>query len=178
MGSNITSIITTLVLVSNIIFVLGLALLFAEPKFKKWVYEFVDKNILKILFTLSLAAVVGSLTYSNIIGFAPCELCWVQRIFMYPQVILTFVAMLKKDKNIVNYLLPLSILGIITAFYHSMGQWGFGNSLGGCLSVGAECGKVYVRGFNYITIPFMSFTIFAYLIAVTLVYYKAQNARK
>lgn len=97
---------------------------------------------------------------------------------MYPQAILAFVAMIKKDKNIVDYLLPLSILGAIVSFYQSLVNWGLEGSLVGCTSVGGECARVYVLEYGYITIPFMAFTVFAYLIGLSIVYYKSKNGRE
>lgn len=172
--NNITFLVTTFTLVSNIVFVFILVLLFI-PNFRSWVYVFVNKNISSLLFLTSFAAVVGSLSYSNIIGFPPCELCWFQRIFMYPQAIIAFMAVMKKDKSIVSYLLPLSILGTIVAFYHSLVHWGFGTGLLGCTAIGGDCGKVYVLEYGYITIPFMALSCFIYLIAISIIYYKSNG---
>jgi len=33
---------------------------------------------------VSVVATLGSLYFSEISGFIPCELCWYQRILMYP----------------------------------------------------------------------------------------------
>lgn len=177
MQSNITLAITTLTLISHIVFVVTILLLVIDIKFRKFVYNFVDKNILELLFITSLGALVGSLAYSNIVGFPPCELCWIQRIFIYPQALLVFVAIIKKDKGIVDYLLPLSILGAIVSFYHSLVHWGIGLGTLGCTSVGGECARVYVLEYGYITIPFMAFTSFAYMLAISAIYYLARNER-
>ncbi len=91
---------------------------------------------------------------------------------MYPQAIILFVAMRRKDKGIIDYLVPLSIIGAIIALYQSFAQWGFSvGSIAGCAAVGAECAKVYVREFSYITIPFMSFCVFIYIIVLKFIYY-------
>lgn len=168
--------ITFLTLVSHVVFFGIFALLFIDRKFRDIVYRFVNKYVLEFIFATSLVAMLGSLTYSNIIGFAPCELCWIQRIFIYPQVIISFMAILKKNKDIVSYLLPLSILGGIVALYHSMTHYGLGDGLVGCTSALGDCGKLYVFEYGYITIPLMSFTIFAYLIGISVIYYKSNKA--
>ncbi len=175
--SHVTAVVTTIVLISNILFVIGIILMFLEEKFRRWVYDFVGKYVLELLFTFSLAALVGSLSYSQIVGFPPCELCWVQRIFMYPQIVLSLIAIWKKDKGAILYMLGLSILGAIVAFYHSLIHWGFNSSVLKCSAVGAPCAKVYVLSYGYITIPFMSFTAFAFLIAISVIYYRSRNAR-
>ncbi len=165
--------ITLFTLISHFVFLGVLILLFVDSRFRKLVYVFVNKYVLNLIFFTSLTATLGSLIYSNVIGFPPCELCWIQRIFMYPQVIISFMAILKKDKDIVNYLLPLSILGGIVALYHSLTHFGLGDGLVGCTSALGDCGKLYVFEYGYITIPLMAFTIFAYLIGISVIYYKS-----
>lgn len=173
--SNITFAVTTITLLSHLVFAVILFLIFMEPKFRKWVYGFVNKYVLQLLLISVLSAVIGSLTYSNIIGFAPCELCWIQRIFMYPQAILLFVAFWKKDKGIVDYLVPLSVLGGLIALYHSLTHFGLGDGVIACTSALGDCGKLYVFEYGYITIPLMSLTIFVYLLTISILYYKSKN---
>ena len=173
----ITFILTTLTLVSNILFCLGIIIIAFDKKARIWVFDFVHTHVVALLLTFSLSAVLGSLAYSNIIGFPPCELCWFQRIFMYPQALIAFIALLKKDASVVVYSFALSVFGIVVAFYHSMVHWGFMGGLLGCTAIGGECGKVYVLEYRYITIPFMALSIFVYLIAISVIYYKSKNVR-
>jgi len=175
--SNITFVLATLTVVSNVVFVIIIFFLVLNKNFRDLSYDFVNKNILPLLFVFSFTAFVGSLAYSNIIGFPPCELCWIQRIFMYPQTLFTFIAIIKKDKGIVDYLLPLSVIGGIVALYHALTHFGLGDGLVGCTSLLGDCGKLYVFEYGYITIPFMSFSIFAYLIGISVIYYKSRNVR-
>lgn len=177
MSSNITLAITTLTLVSNVVFVLSVLAIILDKKIRKIVYVFVDKNILSLLFVTSLGALVGSLAYSNIVGFPPCELCWIQRIFIYPQALISFIAIVKKDKSVVDYLFPMSILGALVAFYHSLVHWGLNPGGLGCVAVGGECAKIYVSEYGYITIPFMSLTSFIYLLALISIYYLAKKEK-
>lgn len=101
---------------------------------------------------------------------------------MYPQLVILAVAMYKKDKTIIDYLVPLSVLGAAVALFQSFIQWGFSFGVaGGCASVGGECAKVYFTQYSYITIPVMSLSVFAYVIAMKFVYYhkewKTKNGR-
>jgi disulfide bond formation protein DsbB len=92
--------------------------------------------------------------------------------FLYPQAIIVLMAMYRKDKTIIDYLVPLSVLGAIVALYQSLIQWGFTfGSILDCTAVGGACTKVYVNEYSYITIPFMSFSVFVYIIALKFVYY-------
>lgn len=175
-----TQIISLLTLASNVIFVAVLVVIAFHAGSRYKLFHFIHKYILELLFAGIISAVVGSLVYSNIVGFPPCELCWIQRICLYPQAIITFMAMRRGDKKIVDYLVPLSVIGALVAFYHSLVQWGFSpfGSAIACTSIGGECTKVYVDAYSYITIPFMSFTIFIYIIAMKWAYYHREKKIK
>ncbi len=174
--TNVTPIIGLLTLISNIIFVVVLAVILVHAVSRAKFYAFVHKYILELLFWGVMSAVVGSLVYSDIVGFPPCDLCWWQRVFMYPQAIILLVAMYRKDKTIIDYLVPLSVLGALVALYQSFIQWGFDFGIsGGCAAAGGECAKVFFTQYSYITIPFMSFTIFVYIIALKFVYYHKER---
>lgn len=165
-------IIGFLTLLSNIVFVVVLGVIVVHAGSRTKLYNFVHKYILELLFAGIMSAVIGSLIFSEIVGFPPCDLCWYQRILLYPQAIIVLMALVRKDKTVIDYLVPLSLLGAMVSLYQSFVQWGFFLGSGiGCVSVGGECAKVYVMQYSYITIPFMSFTIFAYIIALKFVYY-------
>ena len=170
--TNATPIIGFLTLLSNIIFVGVVLAMLIHAGTRAKLSSFVHKYILELLFWGVMSAVVGSLIYSQIIGFPPCDLCWWQRIFMYPQALILLVAMFRKEKGVIDYLVPLSVLGAILSLYQSMVQWGFGGSVFTCTAVGSACAKVFVLEYSYITIPFMSFTVFTYIIALKFIYYR------
>jgi len=141
--------------------ILLLALLFDR---KGALVTFAGTNAVTLSFLATLVAMAGSLFYSNVIGFEPCILCWWQRIFMYPQVIILFFAVLKKRTDVLLYTLPLSVLGAGVAIYQmilpALEKYGVA-----CVSsTGVSCAKLYVFAFGYITIPVMSLTIFGLLI--------------
>ena len=78
------------------------------------------KNLLQFALMISLTSTLGSLYFSEILKLPPCLLCWYQRIFMYPLVVIFAVGIWKKDKNIPYFALPLSIIGTIIAAYHNL----------------------------------------------------------
>ena len=170
MDSLITSILTFLVLVSNILFLVTLALFIFSLPTRRWIINHISEHLAQHIFFLSLLATLGSLSLSNIIGFPPCDLCWFLRIFMYPQVIISLVALIRREKSFIYYCLPLSLIGGIIALYHSYVQWAGGSSLLKCTLDGGACGKLYVYAYGYITIPFMALSAFVYLTAASLVY--------
>jgi disulfide bond formation protein DsbB len=63
-------------------------------------------------------ATCGSLFMSEVLGWIPCLLCWYQRILMYPLTVILAVGILRRDRGLHWYVLPLAILGILTSSYH------------------------------------------------------------
>lgn len=70
-------------------------------------------------FAIALSALIVSL-YVQSTGLEPCVLCWWQRIFIYPLVILIPVGLWLKDRNLALYTLPLAALGALVALYHTL----------------------------------------------------------
>src|SRR3989338_7191437 len=163
MVENINFFLPYLALFSHVVLVvLFLALVFrrswgAEPQM------FIGKHATLLAFLVSLAAVIGSLFYSEIIGFEPCVLCWWQRVFLYPLVIIFGMAIWKKAPRAFLYAVPLTLLGALVASYHSYVSLG-GASLLPCTAVGEACSKVYVMAFGYVTLPFMGLTVALYIL--------------
>ena len=138
-------------------------------KSKNPLSEFVTKHWMALSFTVALASVAASLFYSEIAGFEPCFLCWYQRIFMYPLVILLFIALLKKYAGIVDYVLPLAVIGGAISLYHNIIYYYQGGLPTPCQALGqVSCVKLYVFEFGYITIPVMALTGFALIIIFTV----------
>lgn len=109
------------------------------------------------LFLVS-AATAGSLYFSEIIGFEPCPLCWYQRIFMYPLVIITGISVILLKEDVEDYVMPVSLIGIGISGYHYMVQT-IGSLQAGCAE-GVSCEAQHVLGLDYISIPLMAFTVF------------------
>jgi disulfide bond formation protein DsbB len=112
-----------------------------------------------LAFGAALTAMLGSLYYSEIVGFVPCTLCWYQRILMYPLTLITLVGILKHDEALPDYVLPLSILGIGFSTYHYLIQLGVVGHSAVC-SIGIPCDLRYVNYFGFVTIPLMALTAF------------------
>jgi disulfide bond formation protein DsbB len=121
-----------------------------------------------IAFGLSLFASFMTLVYSDYLGIEPCPLCWWQRIFLYPQVILLGMAAWKKDSYIADYSIVLSLFGAGVALYQHALQMLPGSGLP-CPATGASCAQRFLFEFGYITYPLMAFTLFAFLIVVALI---------
>ncbi len=124
--------------------------------------KLLSENAVYFAWFFATTALFGSLILSEIAELTPCNLCWWQRIFMYPLVFIFSVGILRKDKNVFYYALPLSIVGMVIAFYHSLLQWGIikESFLDCSLSAAVSCTNAQINWLGFITIPFMSFVCF------------------
>jgi disulfide bond formation protein DsbB len=153
------------VLVSHILLVVIILAFIFGKSWGSGIVRFLGKNSVLLGFLVSLGAVIGSLFYSNVVGFEPCVLCWWQRVFLYPTALILGIALWKKDKGVFRYVSPLAVLGGIVALYQSYANMGWGSILP-CTAEGGACSKLYVFAFGYITIPVMSLTICLYLLVI------------
>jgi disulfide bond formation protein DsbB len=114
-----------------------------------------------LAFLVSAIATGGSLFFSEIAHFVPCELCWFQRICMYPLSITTLLAALANDRRIARYLLPLPLVGAGVSVYHLLIENGAIKEPSACLIGGAGCSVKWINEFGYMTIPTLALTGFA-----------------
>lgn len=137
-----------------------------------------------ILFGLlvSFACLVSSLFYSNVVGFQACDLCWWQRVFLYPQVILFAIAFYNEKVNkifdnlVFLYSFVFSLVGGAIALFNYYGQMFNPDALAFCGIQGPACSRIFFVSFGYITIPMMSLT--AYLVLILLYFFRAHHIRK
>lgn len=126
-------------------------------------------NLLFICWLIATASTLGSLFFSDIMNYAPCSMCWYQRIFMYPLVVIFLTGLFPFDKNIVKYSLPLTLLGTGFAFYHTLLYSGFiPKSMQPC-GHGVSCSEKYLDIFGFISIPMLSLFAFSIIAALLLV---------
>lgn len=130
------------------------------------------------LFVALLAAwiaTLGSLYFSEIAGFVPCKLCWVQRIFMYPLAAILLVAVIRRDDDDVPYyVLPLSLIGMGVSTYHYLLQKTDLFSESTVCSGGVPCSIDYINWLGFITIPFLALTAFV-IITISMVFLLANR---
>ncbi|KKI91516.1 hypothetical protein WQ54_14040 [Bacillus sp. SA1-12] len=130
------------------------------------------ENLLTIGWIASFIATLGSLYFSEILKYIPCDLCWYQRIFMYPLVIILGVAVFKKDASIALYSLILSAIGGCISIYHySIQKIDFlGEKSATCGIV--PCTGEYINWLGFITIPFLALVAFIIIFTTSLLILK------
>ena len=117
---------------------------------------------------VALTAMLGSLYFSEIRHFVPCTLCWYQRILMYPMVVLLGVAAWNRDRGVVKYALPLTVLGTLIAGYHVLDQKIPSFGFAGACSTGVPCNVAYINYLGFVTIPVLSLTAFVLVTGLLL----------
>jgi len=121
---------------------------------------------------VSLAALALSLVYSELIGYEPCELCWYQRISIYPQVIIFGIGLISRaspssgGRELLTSSLVLSVIGGVTAVIHIFTQALSAPSLF-CQTTGAaSCSEYYFQVFGFVSFPVLSLIAFTFLTVV------------
>lgn len=179
----------TIVDIANTVFSLGVIagqvfilaaviyILFLRKSYPKSA-EVLGRHGLFFAFLIAVTSMLGSLFYSQIAGFAPCDLCWFQRLFMYPEVLLLGYAVLEKNRTVIKSALIFSTIGGVISLYHNYMYYYNGGLNVFCQLGGLQtsCIKRYVFEFGYITIPMMALTAFV-LIITFLVFYKIRPAK-
>src|SRR5690625_283210 len=137
-----------------------------------------QESLLLIIWVQTLIAIFGSLFYSEILGYIPCELCWYQRILMYPLVVIYGLALIKKDLNIALSGMILSGIGFLVSSYHYSLQKVpfFQNADGFCGDV--PCTLQYVNYFGFVTIPFLAGIAFIVVLCLHLLIIRIEKRKQ
>ncbi|KKU78682.1 MAG: putative disulfide formation protein [Parcubacteria group bacterium GW2011_GWA2_47_7] len=179
LGSLFTKVIALGTLFEDVLLIALLLLYLMRNPIATMLYRWSARHALILGFLMSASATIGSLLYSEVVGFPACILCWTQRIFMYPMMFLFALAFYRKDGNIFVYTLLLSLIGGSVALY----QWikdmlaSYSHTTLPCPAVSdlPSCDKIFVFEYGYITIPMFALTAF---IVIALVSYFAIRSRK
>ncbi|MFH1473208.1 MAG: disulfide bond formation protein B [bacterium] len=165
----LAKVIPYLVIISHVLLVIAFLAILSRRTWGRGIYEALAKRAVLWGFLIALVSIVGSLFYSEIIGYEACVLCWWQRVFLYPQAIIFGVALWFKDNNLFRYIVPLAIFALVIALYQEYANLG-GTSLFSCTTAEGACSKIYVKEFGYITIPVMSITVSLYVLLLAWVH--------
>ena len=141
----------------------GLAALFGWRAPLHFVREALWGYELWAAFVVAAIATGGSLFFSEIAGYVPCELCWYQRICMYPLSLLTLFAASHSDYRFARYLLPFPVIGAGVSIYHLLIENNVITEPSACRVGGAGCAVKWINEFGYMTIPTLALTAFVLL---------------
>ncbi len=131
-----------------------------------------QEALLFMAWATSVLAMFGSLYFSEIRHYEPCELCWYQRILMYPMALILGVAIVKKDYRISLYSMVLSVVGACISLYHFSIQ-----KVPFLADNAISCGRIpctgqYINWFGFISIPFLALVAFVIIFILSLLMWK------
>ncbi len=115
---------------------------------------------------IATVTTLASLYYSDIAGYPPCTLCWYQRIAIYPQVVVLWVASLRRDHQVWRTSVPLAAIGVAISVWHVVIERN--PSLAGPCDPSNPCTIKWVEEFGFLTVPTMALVAGLSFIALTL----------
>jgi disulfide bond formation protein DsbB len=127
------------------------------------------------VFIVALLSTIISLFFSEVLKFAPCVLCWYQRIFMYPLVFISAVNITRKHTELPYYVLPLSSIGFLIALYQNLLIWHILPEQIAPCTAGVSCIDQPFTLLGFITIPLGSMISFAFITIGMLLYAKFEK---
>ena len=123
-------------------------------------------TFLLLAWLVAVSATLGALFIGEVMGQAPCNLCWFQRAFMFPLAIVLMVSCLAGDYRVGHYALPLAAPGWLVAFYHLL-------LLGGVIpeeikpcGAGPSCSSADTFILGWLPIPALSLGAFTAIIVL------------
>ena len=130
--------------------------------------------LLPLALAVATVATAGSLYYSEVAGYPPCELCWYQRICMYPLVPVLAVGLWRRGQSAGWYALPLAVVGLGVSAYHYQLQL-FDSGSTSC-DPSAPCAFQWVDALGFASIPFMASCGFLAIAGLALLSIRSDHA--
>lgn len=129
--------------------------------------ESLRENALTLAAIVAVGATLGSLYMSEVADFVPCEMCWFQRIAMYPLAVILPIAAIRKHRSVLDYGLVLASIGLVISTYHTQLQM-FPEQGSSC-SLSAPCTAKWVEALGWMTLPQMAWICFALIAGLSLI---------
>lgn len=126
------------------------------------------------VFMVTAGSMIGSLYFSEVANFAPCKLCWYQRVAMYSLAVISLVAALRRDRRVAPYLLVLASIGLVVSTYHYLVEW-FPNLETSVCSLDVPCSGVWFREFGFVSLAFMAGSAFMATIVWSIVMIRSER---
>ena len=127
-----------------------------------------DWVLLFLGWLIAFASTLGSLFFSYVMEFAPCVLCWYQRICLFPLVILLARGLFPLDRQVVKYALPLTACGWLLAAYHNLLHAKVIPADMQPCGKGISCTEEYLELFGFLSIPSLSLIAFTALMVILI----------
>ena len=87
--------------------------IFAKKRFSK----LINDQFYNFATSVALFSSIGSIIYSEVVGFIPCRFCWYQRYLMYPVALFLIIGLFNKSVIKAGY---ISLVGAVIGIYLSL----------------------------------------------------------
>ena len=121
-----------------------------------------------VAWLIASASTLGALFFGEVMKLPPCSLCWYQRIFMFPMMLILPFGLFPFDRNVVRSLLPLAGFGALLAAVHLLLVEGIIQEGIAPCQQGVPCSETVIEWFGFVTIPLLSFMAFATIVVLLL----------
>jgi disulfide bond formation protein DsbB len=155
----------TVVVLSSILLWIAARLSSSAAEMRDAILDSVAGYELWLAFGVAAIATLGSLYLSEVAHLTPCKLCWFQRIFMYPLVIVLGVAAWRRDTSARLTTFLLSWIGAAIAVYH-YGIQRYPSLGGGSCDASAPCSAAYIWQWDFVSIPYMAASAFGLILVL------------
>jgi disulfide bond formation protein DsbB/mono/diheme cytochrome c family protein len=118
--------------------------------------SWINRSALYVALIVAWVATLGSLYFSEVLGYIPCQLCWYQRILMYPMAGLLALGLLRSDRNLPHLVIPFTVFGGAISTYHYLLQKTNLFAGNATCQVGVPCSSNWINWFGFVTIPFLA----------------------
>lgn len=115
---------------------------------------------------VATASTLGALFFSEVMELPPCLLCWYQRIFMFPLVLLLPPGLFPFDPKVARYALPLAAVGWLIALAHVLLVAGVIPQSAAPCRQGVPCSDVQIEWLGFLNIPLLSLVAFSTILAL------------
>ncbi len=135
--------------------------------------EYFKQYWLHVVFLISFSGVLGSLYISEIEKLLPCPFCWWQRVWLYPIVTISAIAIMTTDKVAKYHIFALSFIGTLFSLYQNLLQIGIFTESEACVATGTSCAKPTIfleLGSLVISLEFMALMAFLLIDSLALGY--------
>ena len=127
---------------------------------------------LSAAWAVALVSTLAALFIGEVMGMTPCQLCWYQRILMFPLAVILGMAAFGNDRHGAVYTLPLALGGAAVAGYHTALVAGWVPQWWIPCGAGPSCSDQKLVILGDIQIPWLSLLAFTVIVALLLVYLK------
>ena len=132
-----------------------------EPDGSNW-------TMLFLAWLVALASTLGALYIGEVLGQTPCQLCWYQRIAMFPLAVILGIACFRDDFSVRLYAIPIALVGAAVSLWHNLLYFDVvPDSIEPCDRTVSCSGEVMVI-FGWVPIPVLSLAAFGLILIFSL----------